>query len=131
MLNLFLVDDSSLICQRLVRLLAGVPGTQVVGTAATPEQAIARIAATQPHIVIIDIHLHNGNGITVLKQMADSLPAVIAIVLTSFVTAQMEKACRDAGAKFFFDKATQIGRLCDAVRLIVEDPLFVPARFST
>ena len=42
----------------------------VVGEAATPAEALAVIAATQPDVVLLDVHLPDGGGVAVLEALA-------------------------------------------------------------
>jgi DNA-binding NarL/FixJ family response regulator len=120
-LEIFLVDDSILICQRLSRLLSAIPGVQVVGMAATPEEAIEGIARSRPHVAVIDMQLLGGSGLTVLKRLPVLCPPIVAIVLTNHANAQFRRECLRAGARFFFDKSTEFDRVRDTVRQMVED----------
>jgi DNA-binding NarL/FixJ family response regulator len=121
LLKIFLVDDSSLICERLSKLLGAIPGTLIVGMAATPDEAIEGITRNDPHVAVMDMQLRGGSGLTVLKRLADLHATVVTIVLTNYANAQFQRQCLQAGAAFFFDKSTEFSRVQDTVRQLVAD----------
>src|SRR3546814_16281383 len=58
--RVFLVDDHQMF-RSGVRAELG-DGVVVVGEAADVESAVAGIRATQPEVVLLDVHLHGGGG---------------------------------------------------------------------
>ena len=65
-----MVDDTVVFRRIVSDALAGVPGVEVVGTAANGKLAMSRIAALQPDLVTLDIEMPEMNGIEVLQAMA-------------------------------------------------------------
>ncbi len=62
-LSLLLVDDHRLFRTGVRAELADTdPELDVVGEAATVEEAIARVTATRPQVVLLDVHLPGGDG---------------------------------------------------------------------
>ncbi|WP_042301664.1 response regulator [Paraburkholderia kururiensis] len=122
-LNIFLVEDSTLVRKRLAALLEALGGVKIVGEADEPVSALAGIAAAEDvDIAIVDLQLLEGSsGLTVLKGLASQHPGIVPIVLTNSALPQYRDACFAAGARYFFDKATEIGTLRDVVRRFVED----------
>jgi two-component system, LytTR family, response regulator len=81
-----IVDDEELGRRMLRSLLAPHDDIQVVGEAASADDARRKIADLQPDLVFMDIELPGGNGIEVLQSIAEPTPYVI------FVTAHPEFA---------------------------------------
>lgn len=102
--TVFLVEDSSLIRERLVRMLEAIPGVKVIGHAETPAEAIDQIILAQPNVVILDIKLKGGSGIKVLQAVKLHMPAIIVVMLTNYSTPQFRSQCVQAGADYFLDK---------------------------
>jgi CRP/FNR family transcriptional regulator len=121
-LKVFLVDDSVLICRRLEVLLRAIPGVQVIGTAATPDDALRGIEHGAPEVAIIDMQLKGGNGLSVLKELASRALPVTSIMLTNNANAQLREQCERAGARFFFDKSTDFNRVRDAIKALAANP---------
>ena len=79
-----LVVDDTVVFRRIVsEALTGVPGVEVVGTAANGRLAMARLAALQPDLVTLDIEMPEMNGIEVLEAMAAAGMGASVIVLSS------------------------------------------------
>ncbi|GAA4343694.1 response regulator transcription factor [Pigmentiphaga soli] len=118
-LKVFLVDDSPLICQRLSTLLGAIPGVQVIGTAATQDEA-RQLESNHADVAIVDMQLRDGSGINVLRNISASGRAIVPIVLTNYADAQFRRQCLQEGARFFFDKSTEFGRVRDTIRQMAE-----------
>lgn len=112
-MKVFLVEDSAAVCERLVEMIEASGGHEVVGKAATYEDAVAGISATRPEVGIFDIKLARGNGIDALVAAKRQLPQLIGIVMSNYTTPQYAKASTDAGADYFLDKSAEFERIQD------------------
>ena len=112
-MRIFVVEDSPAVLERLLELVDEVEGAEVVGDAASFDEAVAGITRTRPDVAILDIKLADGNGtgIDVLNRVRPGLPAMKAIVMSNFATPQHMKASADAGAEYFLDKSADFGRI--------------------
>jgi len=113
--RVFIVDDAPAVLERLREFVDTIPGTTVVGDAATPEAAIDGIRRTEPACVLLDYQLEGGTGVDVLRAVHPQSPDIAFIVLTNHATAQHRRACLDAGARHFLDKSTEFGRIRAAI----------------
>lgn len=109
--RVFLVEDSAIVRERLIRLLAGIEGVDVVGDADNPNDAIAGIVAATPDVVVLDVKLRNGSGIDVLKHIKARLPRVTVVMLTNYATSEYRHRCLTAGAQYFLDKTNEFQNL--------------------
>ena len=114
-LGIFIVDDLPWMRERLRELLGDIDGVDIVGDAGTPQDAIAGILRTHPDCVLLDYQLVGGTGVDVLRAVHPQSPDIAFIVLTNHATTQHRRACVDAGARFFFDKSTEFGRIRTAI----------------
>jgi len=81
-----IVDDEELGRRMLRSLLASDDDVQVVGEAASANEARRKISEHQPDLVFMDIEMPGGSGLEVLQDLAEPAPYVI------FVTAHPEFA---------------------------------------
>lgn len=86
-MNLLIVDDSRLARKELVDLLKNIPNTNVIAEAVDVNTAIAAINTHKPDLVLLDIHLPDGDGFDVLENSSFT-PQVI------FTTAYEQHALR-------------------------------------
>ena len=115
-MTVFLVDDSAVVRERLADALSGLPTGQVIGHAQGVAEAVEAIRRIKPDVVILDLHLSEGNGIQVLQEIKKGSTAPIVIVLTNCAYPQYRKRCLEAGAEFFFDKSLEF----DMVRNVLQ-----------
>jgi DNA-binding NarL/FixJ family response regulator len=111
MLEVFLVEDSSVVRDRLVVLLNNIPGVTVAGHAEDAASAVTAILATPPDAVVLDLQLKGSSGIDVLRSLRSTLPGVTVIVLTNYATEEYRKRCLEAGARHFLDKTHEFESL--------------------
>ncbi len=105
-MNIFLVEDSVSIRRLLVRRLDAMPGMRVVGEAAGQKEALALIRWTQPDVVLTDLSLASGTGLSLLTELRREGYTGRIVVLTSQDLDAYRRACMDAGADAFYDKAS-------------------------
>src|SRR5690242_8564372 len=72
--NIFIVEDSPVVRERLVEMVADERALQFAGCAATAVQALERIALRRPDVVLLDLKLHEGRGIEVLEAIRRLFP---------------------------------------------------------
>ncbi len=117
-LEVFLVENSPPIRERLLTLLAPVAGIRVVGFAERADDAIREIVRKRPDAVILDLNLASGidsSGIDVLRALRAEAPEVEVFVLTNFANSQYRRLCTSLGAHGFFDKSTEFEKVRDAI----------------
>jgi two-component system response regulator DevR len=118
-LNVFIADDSPIVRERLVDLLAQVGGVCVVGQADDVPTAEDGILSTKPDVAIVDIRMPGGSGIDVVRRVRKaSATTPTFIIHSNYAYDQFRKASADAGADFFFEKGTETHRLSEALRML-------------
>lgn len=88
-IRVLVVDDSPLIRQILVDMLRKEPDIEVVGYARDGEEALLRIAETNPDVVTLDVEMPRLDGLGCLRELMKTrpVPAVMVSTLTSAGTA--------------------------------------------
>ena len=131
--RVFLVDDHEVVRRGLVEMLGNAGDIEVVGEAATAAQALARIRAVRPDVVVLDVRLPDGDGPSVCRELRATLaPPPAFLFFTSYTDDAPLFAAVDAGASGFLLKEVSGLGLVDAVRRIsaggsLLDPRLMPA----
>jgi len=112
-MNLFIVEDSIPVRERLVRTLEGLGGLEIVGTAEDVSPAIEALSGMPPDALILDLQLPSGSGLQVLRAVRAMLPKMRVIVMTNFAAEPYRKAAIAAGAEVFLDKSADFARVRD------------------
>lgn len=116
MIRIFLVDDHELVRRGIADVLERETGLTVVGEAGTVRDAIARVDATQPDIVVLDVRLPDGSGVDACREIRSRHPQLPCIVLTAFDDEAALEAAVLAGASGWLLKDIRGAGLVDAVR---------------
>ncbi len=107
-MKIFLVEDSLDIRERLRVLIRDIANTEIIGEADNQEEALQGICQLLPDVVILDLHLAGGNGMSALQQIKQKRPGTLVIVLTNHGYPQYRKRCLELGADYFLDKTSGI-----------------------
>ncbi len=111
-----LVDDHEVVRRGLRDLLDGEPGIEVVAEAGGVEEALARVGATLPDVVVVDVRLPDGDGVALCRSLRQLEPAPRCLVLTAFDDERALMEAIMAGASGYLLKQVRGQDLVDAVR---------------
>ncbi|MEU8900157.1 response regulator transcription factor [Nocardia sp. NPDC048505] len=118
MITVFLVDDHHIVRRGVAELLGAEPDLEVIGEAGTVTQALARIPASRPDVVVLDVRLPDGNGIELCRELLDHVPGLRCLILTSFTDEQAMLDAILAGARGYVVKDIGTLELVDAIRAV-------------
>lgn len=112
-LSCFLVEDSPLIRENLVATLQEMVPLQVVGQAEDEAGALRWLLdeAVPCDVLIIDIFLKRGTGLSLLPKARKLQPEAKIIILSNYATADMRTRCQELGADRVFDKSSELDDL--------------------
>jgi two-component system response regulator DevR len=110
-MNLFIVEDSPYIQNRLIRFVEELPDIHVIGVSGEVRAAYTAILASDTQAMILDVQLSDGNGLQLLKNIKLSKPEIKVIVLTNHSTEANRLQALRAGADGFLDKSTDFQQI--------------------
>ena len=119
-MRLFIADDSEVLRERLVDILSEIEGVKIVGQEGDAIKVIAAIERLNPDLVILDIQMPGGNGISILETLKKMENPPKVIMFTNYPYLQYRRRCLKAGADFFFYKATEFEKLVDIIRKLAK-----------
>jgi DNA-binding NarL/FixJ family response regulator len=114
-MQVFLVEDSPPVRERLTDMLLALPGTQVLGHAVEADGAIREILAGAPDVVLLDISLASGSGFDVLRAVRPQAPQIEFYLLSNFSAFPYRQLAEALGARGFFDKSTEFERVREVI----------------
>ncbi|GAB3305609.1 response regulator transcription factor [Geodermatophilus aquaeductus] len=118
--RVFLVDDHEVVRRGVAEVLEDDPGLVVVGEAGSLAEALARGPAVRPDVVVVDMRLPDGDGAEVVRRLAERLPGVRCLVLSSYADEAAIAAAAAAGAAGYLVKQVRGADLVSAVRTVAD-----------
>ncbi len=117
-IRILIADDHALFREGLGALFLSVPDTEVVGEAATGEEAVARAADLQPDVVLMDIQMPGINGIEATRRIVRDSPHIGIIVVTMFEDDDSVFAAMRAGARGYVLKGADQDEILKVIRAV-------------
>ena len=119
-LRVVVADDSAMVRKCLVEMLLELEHVQVVGEAEDVGRTLESVRALRPEVVVLDIQMPGGNGITALKHIKRDFPEICVIMLTNHSNPFYRDTCLRAGADFFLDKSIEFEKVGEALMQLVQ-----------
>jgi DNA-binding NarL/FixJ family response regulator len=82
--RVFLVDDHEVVRRGVAEVLEDDDGISVVGEAGSVAEALARVPAVRPEVVVVDMRLPDGDGAELCARLGERDPGLRFLVLTSY-----------------------------------------------
>lgn len=128
--RVLLVDDQPLIRLGFRMVLEGEPGIAVVGEADDGVEAVELAATLHPDVVVMDVRMPRLDGIAATRRIAERLPDVRVLILTTFDLDEYAFAGLRAGASGFLLKNARPADLVRAIRTVAGGDAIVEPRVT-
>jgi DNA-binding NarL/FixJ family response regulator len=118
MIRVLLAEDQTLVREGLDKLLSLTPDITVAARAVDGEDALEKLRASSPDVVLLDVRMPKMTGLDVLRALRDAGDATPAILLTTFDDDDALLNGIRLGAKGYLLKDVSLATLTDAIRLV-------------
>jgi DNA-binding NarL/FixJ family response regulator len=113
MTRVAIVDDHGLFRAGVRAELEGQ--VELVGEAATVQEAVSLVSAQRPDVVLLDVHMPDGGGVAVIQGAAGAAPDTLFLALSASDAAEDVIAVIRAGARGYVTKNIATDELLDAI----------------
>lgn len=114
-MRLFLCDDNPQY-RMLARLVLEQAGHEIIGEAGDGQEAVDRVRAAAPDVVLLDLNMPRMNGFEALPRLREIVPETRIVILTSGQALDERRRALDAGAHGFIVKPERVFSLDDELR---------------
>lgn len=118
-IRVFLVEDKEVLQRSIALLISETPDFELVGVAATGEEALENIPPLKPHVVVMDIMLPGISGVECVRRLKDRMESTEFLMLTIIEDHDQVFEALQAGATGYLVKRLSGDRLPDSIRELV------------
>jgi DNA-binding NarL/FixJ family response regulator len=120
-IRVLVVDDHAVVRRGLFAFLDGEPDIEVVGDAASADEALETLElldskGLRPHVVLMDLQMEPVDGIESTRLIRERYADLEVVALTSFGEVQRVQAALEAGASGYLLKDADVDEVAVAVR---------------
>ncbi|PRY42103.1 LuxR family two component transcriptional regulator [Geodermatophilus tzadiensis] len=119
MIRVLVAEDQSMVRGALRALLDLEEDITVVAEVGRGDQVLAAAREHAPDVALLDIEMPGQDGIEAARELAAELPAVRAVVLTTFGRPGFLRRAMEVGAAGFLVKDAPVAELARAIRAVV------------
>jgi DNA-binding NarL/FixJ family response regulator len=124
-IRVLLVDDHTMVREGLRLLLRTAPDVAVIGEADNGVMAVTNARQLAPDVVVLDLDMPNGDGMTAVRELKQSLPNVRVLILTMHSEQERLLPLLEAGARGYLTKDAASSDLIDAIRVVAAGEVYV------
>jgi DNA-binding NarL/FixJ family response regulator len=118
MTRIVLIDDHAVVRTGYRRLLSAEPDFEVVGEAASADEANALVLRCLPEVALVDLSLKGSSGIEAIRGMLVRHPALRVLVLSMHDSAGHITQAMKSGAHGYLTKFCEPEEVVDGIRRI-------------
>jgi len=116
-IRVMLVDDHTVVRSGLSAFLLAYDDMELVGEAASGEDAVRFCEQVQPDVILMDLVMPDMDGATATRLIRAKHPAIQVVALTSFKEQELVQAALQAGAIGYLLKNVSAEELAAAIRM--------------
>lgn len=127
-ITILIADDSASFRDGMRAMLRREDDLVLLGEAASGAEAVRMAASLQPDVILMDLHMPEGNGIAATRQIVAQAPHIRVLVLTMFEDDDSVFAALQAGARGYLLKGADKAEIVRAIRAVHSgEAIFGPA----
>ena len=114
-----IVEDQTMFLQMLHNMLRTVPDLRVVATAQSETQGMVAVETHRPDVLVLDLHLPDGNGLKVARRLATVRPDARIVILSGEASTFVCPAGLKDQVHAVIDKTQAFDELDAAIRTLL------------
>jgi two-component system invasion response regulator UvrY len=119
-IRVFVIDDTDHVRSMLVQMLE-LSGFDVVGEAASGEDAVQQLPKANPQVVVVDYKMPGMDGLSTTRAIKKVRPDQAVILYTAYLDDTLQKEAIDAGVSLCVGKVEGLATLERDIRRLAGD----------
>jgi DNA-binding NarL/FixJ family response regulator len=125
-IRILLVDDDAFFLHSLEAMLTGEPGLEIVGKAASGEEALAAAARAEPDVAVIDVLMPTMSGIECAQLLRERYPKAHVILISGSIFEDKRPHPDERGTDAYLEKNEVPERLYATILALTADTTAAP-----
>jgi DNA-binding NarL/FixJ family response regulator len=130
-IKILLVDDHAMFRAGIRALIEAEDRIEVVGEAASGDEAVDRVRELKPDLVIMDLAMPGSNGLDATRRISALGLNTNVLVLTVHAEEEYLVPVVEAGASGYLTKTSADTDLLEAIRVVARGQVFLPPKAAT
>jgi DNA-binding NarL/FixJ family response regulator len=123
--RVMVIDEYPLFCMGIAYFIKLIPGYSVIGEANTIADALKIAEKEKPHLIIMEIHLGNENGMELIPQLKSKYPEIIILVMSMHDERYYSERILRLGAQGYIMKNAPVSNLKDAIHTVMAGKVYL------
>jgi DNA-binding NarL/FixJ family response regulator len=128
--RILIVDDHPMMREGLAQLIANQPDMEVCGESGDARDALEKVRALQPNIVLSDITMPGRNGLELIKDIQAFDSKIFVLVISMHDESFYAERVLRAGGRGYVMKQEGGKKIMEAIRQIATGQIFVSEKMS-
>jgi len=127
-IRVLIADDHPLFRKGMRTLLDSIPHMTLIGEATSGREVVEKTLALQPDIILMDLQMPEGGGMSAIRQLAAQRPDTRILVVTLFDDDESVFTALKAGARGYVLKDADEAEMIRAIEAVAQgEAIFSPA----
>jgi DNA-binding NarL/FixJ family response regulator len=129
-IKIILADDHEIVRDGLRSLLEKQPDMKIVAEAEDGRTTVKQVQKLLPDVVIMDVSMHDLNGIEATRQIIAKSPRIKVLGLSMHSDKRFIAGMLSAGASGYLIKDSAFKELVNAIRIVVSNKIYLSPRIT-
>ncbi|MEK7277311.1 MAG: response regulator transcription factor, partial [Chloroflexota bacterium] len=125
--KVLITDDHEVLADALAMIIDREPQLQFVGAAGTIAACLSLAKQTSPDVILLDVNLPDGDGLTAVPDIMAVCPEAHILVLTSLADEKTLLRAIDTGVSGFVAKNRPLSEMLAAIRQAADGEITMPS----
>lgn len=122
MYKIFIVDDEQIVLDAIKVIIDRyMENASVVGTARNGKEAVEKIIAANPHVVLMDIQMPGINGIDAIREIKEHNGCIEFIIISAYEHFEYAREAVNLGVKEYIIKPINRFKLVEVIRKAINE----------
>ena len=129
--QIYVIEDHPVVRRGLTSLIEPEPGLTIVGGTGSAKDARQEIPEADPDLVLLDLSIEDGSGLTLLEHLHNTQPDLPVLVVSMYDEDLYARRALEAGARGYLMKNKADSKVVDAIREVLDGNVYLSPEMTS